>query len=96
MIFYYTQAKQNAGFTAKHFGISRKTFYKWLNRFKESRWDLASLKDLSRRPLNVREWEISLIQEERIKALRRRYIHYGKRKLKVLYKREYQEDPVGR
>ena len=92
MVFYYTQAKQNAGLAAKHFGISRKTFYKWFNRFQESREDIVSLRDLSRRPVNVRRWEISLIQEERIKALRQRYIHYGKKKLKVLYKREYQEE----
>jgi uncharacterized protein (DUF427 family) len=27
VIFYYTQPKQNASLTARHFGISRKTFH---------------------------------------------------------------------
>jgi hypothetical protein len=29
MVFYYTAGKENASLTAKHFGISRKTFHKW-------------------------------------------------------------------
>lgn len=29
MIFYYTVGKENVALTAQHFGISRKTFYKW-------------------------------------------------------------------
>jgi transposase InsO family protein len=35
----------------KYFGISRKTFYKWKNRYKESGKKLESLKDRSTRPL---------------------------------------------
>jgi len=92
MVFYYKEAKQNATKKAKHFGISRKTFYKWLNRFKESKEDVASLRDLSKRPIRTRKWEVNPIQEERIKSLRRRYMHYGKKKLKILYKKEYQEE----
>ena len=34
----------------KRFGISRKTFYKWLHRYRESNGDTASLTDRSRRP----------------------------------------------
>ena len=37
MVFYYTVAKENATLTAQHFSISRKTFYKWFKRFKDSR-----------------------------------------------------------
>ena len=92
MIFYYTQGRENASLTSRHFGISRKTFYKWLNRFKDSYQNVESLRDSSRRPKRSRRWEVSIIQEERIKALRRRYIYYGKKKLRVLYKKEYQED----
>ena len=40
MVFYYTVAKENATLTAHHFGISRKTFYKWFNRFKDSKYDV--------------------------------------------------------
>lgn len=34
------------------FGISRKTFYKWLKRYKKSGYDSTSLTDQSRRPHN--------------------------------------------
>lgn len=92
MIFYYQEAKENATQTCKHFGISRKTFYKWLKRFKESKENIESLRDLSKRPINIRKWEVTPLQEERIKQLRKTHLHYGKRKLKVLYQKIYQED----
>jgi len=89
MIFYYTAGKENVALTAWHFGISRKTFYKWFKRFRESKYDVHSLADRSRAPYHKRQWEVSLTQEERIKLLRKRYPRYGKRKLKVLYEEEY-------
>lgn len=92
MIFYYRQTKENATQTCRHFGISRKTFYKWINRFKASKENVESLRDLSKRPINTRRWEVTTIQEDRIRQLRQRYMHYGKKKLKVLYKKEYQEE----
>lgn len=92
MIFYYTQANQNGSLTARHFGISRKTFHKWLKRFKDSLEDIESLNDQSKAPCHKRNWEVTLTQESRIKKLRKKYIHYGKKKLKVLYKKEYKED----
>ena len=92
MIFYYTQAKQNASLTARHFGISRKTFHKWLNRFKDSLERIESLKDQPGAPCRKRNWEVTLTQESRIKKLRKKHIHYGKKKLKVLYEKEYKED----
>ena len=88
MVFYYTVAGENATLTAQHFGISRKTFHKW---FKDSKYDVHSLADRSRTPHHKRHWEVTLIQEERIRRLRRRYPHYGKQKLKVLYEKEYSE-----
>ncbi len=36
--------------TCERFGISRKTFYKWLNRFRSSGGDVNSLADLPRTP----------------------------------------------
>lgn len=92
MIFYYKEAKRNATQTCRHFGISRKTFYKWLKRFKESKENVESLRDLPKRPLNTRKWEVTPLQEERIKQLRKTYLHYGKQKLKVLYRKIYQEE----
>jgi len=92
MIFYYTAGKENAALTAQHFGISRKTFYKWSRRFRDSKYDVASLADRSRAPHRKRHWEVTLIQEERIRRLRKRYPYYGKKKLKVIYEKEYYEE----
>jgi len=91
MVFYYTVAGESATFTAQHFGISRKTFHKWFKRFKDSKYDVQSLADRSRAPHRKRHWEVTLIQEERIRYLRKKYPHYGKMKLQVLYKKEYSE-----
>jgi len=91
MVFYYTVVKENATLTAQHFGISRKTLYKWFKRFKYSKYDVRSLADRSRAPHRKRHWEVTLIQEERIRRLRKRYPYYGKKKLMVLYEKEYSE-----
>ena len=40
----------NASYVHRHFGISRKTFYKWYKRYLSSGRDSASLRDMSRRP----------------------------------------------
>ena len=40
----------DASFVCRYFGIARKTFYKWLNRYEESGEDVSSLLDKSRRP----------------------------------------------
>ncbi len=92
MVFYYTAGKGNAALSAQHFGISRKTFYKLSRRFRESKYDVASLADRSRAPHGKRHWEVTLIQEERIRRLRKRYPYYGKKKLKVIYEKEYSEE----
>jgi len=92
MVFYYTAGKEKAALTAGHFGISRKTFYKWSRRFRESKYDVQSLADRPRAPHHKRQWEVSLTQEQRIRRLRKRYPRYGKRKLRVLYQKEYSEE----
>ena len=92
MIFYSTVAKENATLTARHFNISRKTFHKWLKRFKDFGYDVPDLTDRSKAPNHKRNWEVTLVEESRIKALRKKHIHYGKKKLKVIYQREYQEE----
>jgi len=92
MVFYYTAGKENAALTAQHFGISRKTFYKWLKRFRASKYDVHSLANQSKAPRHKRKWEVTLIQEERIRRLRKRYPYYGKKKLKVIYEKEYSEE----
>jgi transposase len=92
MIYYEKEAGGNATKTCHHFGISRKTFYKWYKRFNDSKQNVESLKNLSRRPHHVRQWEVTGIQESRIRRLRKKNMHYGKRKLKVLYGKEYGEE----
>jgi DNA invertase Pin-like site-specific DNA recombinase len=43
MVFYYTVGGKNTALTAKHFGISRKTFHKWFNRLEHSKYDVRNL-----------------------------------------------------
>ena len=64
MVFYYTVTKENVTLTAQHFSISRKTFHKWFNRFKGSKYNARSLADRSRAPHRKRHWQVTLIQEE--------------------------------
>ena len=89
IIFYYTQGKKNAKLTAQTFGISRKTFHKWLSRFKEK--NLKTLEEQSKAPLNVRTRDISPWEEGRIIKLRLAHIRWGKMKLQRLYIREHDE-----
>jgi len=91
MVFYYTVGKKNATLTAQHFSISRKTFHKWSRRFKDSKYDVRSLADQSKAPRHRRKWEVTLIQEDRIRHLRNRYPYYGEKKLKILYEKGYSE-----
>jgi len=94
MVFYYTAGKENAAQTAKHFGISRKPFHEWFKRFKDSKYNVQSLADQSKAPRHKGNWEVTLIQEERIRRLRNRYPYYGKKKLKALYEKGYPEIPT--
>ena len=89
IIFYYTIGEENASNTATHFGISRKTLHKWLKRFDER--NLYTLEELPRVPYNTRTWEVTLVQESRIIALRKQYMQYGKNKLKRFYLKKYKE-----
>ena len=89
IIFYHTVGKLNAKATAKHFGISRKTFHKWLGRFDET--NLKSLEEHSRAPKRKRDWMVTYKEEQRIITLRKKNMEFGKKKLKRIYKREYGE-----
>ena len=90
IIFYYTQADKNVKKAAMHFGITRKTFHKWLARFRKN--DLKGLEEIPCAPLKTRTRDISLIQRSRIRILRKRYPKYGKMKLVPLYKKLYSEE----
>lgn len=89
IISYHTIFREHAAQTATHFGISRKTFYKWLKRFDEK--NLLTLEEESRAPEKTRQREISFLQRERIRILRKKHLRWGKMKLQIRYKKEYGE-----
>ena len=62
-----------------HYGVSRKTFYKWLRRYQEGGRDFHVLKDRSRRP-HSHPRTVPRATVERLLALRR-ITHYGPRRL---------------
>jgi len=76
IIFYETVGKKDAHITSQHFGIAPKTLYKWLNKFAESKENIRVLEEKSRRPHNLRQWEVTSIEEARIIKLRKKYIHW--------------------
>lgn len=91
IIFYETVGNKDATYTSKYFNTSRKTFHKWYRRFTNSRNKINSLCDISKAPLNKRQWQVSKVEEERIVILRKAHMLYGKKKLKRLYWRFYKE-----
>ena len=83
---------QSATEVARRYGISRKTFYKWFRDFdRNNLYSLYKLEDKSRAPKRVRQREITSIEQQRIIALRKKRIRYGKEKLARIYEEEYQE-----
>jgi len=76
-------AQQAAGVQelCRRFGVSRKTAYKWLHRFRQH--GLAGLEDQSRRPLQSPARTLPEI-EEAVLALRRQHPAWGGRKLRAV------------
>ena len=89
MIFYENKGNFNVMFTCRHFGIARKTFYKYQNRFDQNP---RNLEDQSKAPINVRQKMITLTEEDRIVKLRRENMFYGKEKLRAEYNEVYGQD----
>jgi transposase InsO family protein len=90
-IIYYREG-HDATQTARHFGISRKTFYKWYKEFdSENLPSIRKMEDKSKAPKRVRQREVTSIQEQRIIQLRKKHIRYGKEKLAVIYQTEFKE-----
>ena len=90
IIFYNTKANKNSTLVCRHFGISRSVFYKWLGCFKE--FNLRSLETKSRKPNSARTRAAVPLKDGRVIALRKQYPYFGKKKIAVLYRRQYQED----
>lgn len=86
---WYDEHGTNAARTARHFGISRKTFHLWHTRYQPS--NLRSLESGSHAPHTRRTSTLTALQEERIVALRRAHIRWGKEKIAALYVAEHGE-----
>ncbi len=75
----------------EEFGISRKTGYKWLNRYLVH--GLAGMHELSRRPLNsanrIEEWVEKLVIRER-----RRHRKWGPKKLRDVLAKKYELERI--
>lgn len=90
-IIYYHQGN-TATQAARHYGISKKTFYKWFGQFdRDNLYTLYRLEDKSKAPKKVRQREITSIEEQRIIRLRKEHIRYGKMKLQEIYRTTYNE-----
>lgn len=87
--FDYYRKYQNVALVCRYFGISRKTFYKWHQRYDPN--NLSTLEDQDKAPIHRRQREISSVQEQRIISLRKQYLRYGKEKLSILYQQIYRE-----
>jgi len=79
---------QNVQAVCRKFGISRKTFYKWLKRYQTENGDSKSLTDRSRRPHHFPR----ATSEESIRILKeaREETGYGQRRLRAYLEKRYQ------
>ena len=90
-VIYYCDG-HDATSTARHYGISRKTFYKWFSEFdRDNIYSLYRLQDKPKAPKKTRQREITPLQEQRIIKIRKQHIRWGKEKLAVVYKEEFEE-----
>jgi transposase len=81
--------RKDVALTARHFGISRKTFYQW-RRFEQE--FLRGLEERSRTPHRGRSREYTAWQYEHVVSLRKQHLRYGKMKLLELYRRQHGND----
>lgn len=86
-IYYHTKAQHSAATTARYFGTTRKTFYKWLAVFDPA--NLRALEESSRAPINRRKKELTRLEEDRILKLRSDNSEFGKMKIRKLYHDHY-------
>ena len=77
---------KNVSLTARRFGIERRTFQRWLSRFKA--YGILGLNEHSRKPKNVRKPAVSWSIVKRTVELRTQYPAWSKHKIRALLKRE--------
>ncbi|MBI5874726.1 MAG: helix-turn-helix domain-containing protein [Deltaproteobacteria bacterium] len=85
-IFMYYKSR-NVSKVCKYFGIARKTFYKWLNRYEASGKDQQSLLDSSKRPKNSPKETKEDLQKLIVRL--RKSTHMGPDRLKSFLKKDY-------
>jgi len=89
---YYQQQAKGVSVVCRHFGISRKTFYKWYREFDEDNlYSMFRLQDRSKAPITKRQRQITIKEEQGIIKLRKDHIRIGKDKLPKYYHDEYGE-----
>jgi len=76
----------NNSLTARHFGISRMTLYRWIKRLKQ--YGITGLNEESRKPKQLRQPTTSWNMVIKIVQLRKQYPVWSKYKLRVLLARE--------
>lgn len=89
-LIFWENNQRDVSLACRHFGIARKTFYKWSKRFDEN--FLKGLEEHSRRPRRLRCREYTSREYEQIVSLRRRHLRYGKMKLLELYRQTHPND----
>jgi len=77
---------ENVARTARHFGFSRPTVYRWLGRYE--RYRLESLEDRGSRPRRRRRPTWTPAAVEAVRRVRARYPRWGKDKLAVVLARD--------
>jgi len=82
----YNETK-SAQAVCRKFGISRKTFYKWLKRYRETNGDTQALADRSRRPHRFPR----ATPEDQIAILKmaKQQTGYGQRRLRAYLEQKY-------
>lgn len=86
MLDWHRQHGQSVSLTARHFGFSRTTVYRWLGRFDPHR--LATLEARPRAPRRRRRPARSPALVDAVQLLREQYPRWGKDKLVVLLRRQ--------
>lgn len=85
MLDWYRANGRNVSRTARRFGFSRPTVYRWLARY--DRFELERLEDRPSRPQRRRRPTWTTAQVGAVRELRQRYPRWGKDKLVVLLRR---------
>lgn len=87
------QHEPNLAQLCRRFGLSRKTAYKWIKRFREANGDDAALEDRSRRPQKSPTRTPAHI-EARVVAVRAAHPTWGARKVRAVLMRPRHDDPA--